>query len=283
MVSNQYSSNLCFFNYFIFYFFLNTASSLMAQGQLRAEGDSIPVVSYFTGKSNINTSPIGGICMMGGRKENDNAMRWFLRRAQGGDVLIMRASGADGYNTYLYKKLGVRVNSVETLVFKGATTHQSIIDKIDNAEAIWFAGGNQGNYIKYWKDNEIELALQRAINRNVVIGGTSAGMAILGEYVWTGERIVTQFLNIPILSGIITDTHFSERDRMGRHKNFIKEVNGKGIAADENTAICIVDGMAYVYGHASHDDNAFFIDNDMSVIVVKGLPNGSLPFNLRKW
>ena len=35
--------------------------------------------------------------MMGGSVENDNAMRWFLERADGGDVLVLRASGSDGY------------------------------------------------------------------------------------------------------------------------------------------------------------------------------------------
>ena len=43
--------------------------------------------------------------MMGGATEDDNAMKWFLERANGGDVLILRASGSDGYNQYLYSQL----------------------------------------------------------------------------------------------------------------------------------------------------------------------------------
>ena len=37
---------------------------------------------------------------MGGASENDAAMAWFLERAGGGDVLVLRASGSDGYNDY---------------------------------------------------------------------------------------------------------------------------------------------------------------------------------------
>lgn len=243
-----------------------------------------PVTSFYTGNPNIVTIPAGGVCMMGGGTENDNAMRWFLNRAQGGDVLIMRASGSDGYNDYLYSELGSSVNSVETLVFSGVTEDESIIAKIDAAEAIWFAGGNQGKYVEFWKDNSIEDALQRAINRNVVIGGTSAGMAILGQFVWTGETIVTNFLRIPFLQGKITDTHFSERSRMDRLLGFIEETGAKGVAADEYTAICIdPSGLARVFGNEANDDIAFFIDESFEVISIKGTTNGSASFDLSTW
>lgn len=40
--------------------------------------------SYFTGDTtNVNTNPIGGTCLMGGNTENDEAMKWFLQRADG--------------------------------------------------------------------------------------------------------------------------------------------------------------------------------------------------------
>ena len=50
--------------------------------------------SYFTGNPvDAQAEPTGGICLMGGSTENDEAMRWFLRSANGGDVLVLRASG----------------------------------------------------------------------------------------------------------------------------------------------------------------------------------------------
>ena len=44
---------------------------------------------------------------MGGATENDNAMRWFLNLADGGDVVVLRTSGSDGYNDYMFNQLGV--------------------------------------------------------------------------------------------------------------------------------------------------------------------------------
>ena len=120
---------------------------------------------------------------MGGASENDNAMKWFLERSEGGDILVIRASGSDGYNDYLYSELGVAVNSVETIVFhdEQAASDSYVLEQITNAEAIWIAGGDQWDYISYWRGSPVSQIINENIaNKNIVIGGTSAGMAILG-------------------------------------------------------------------------------------------------------
>jgi cyanophycinase-like exopeptidase len=246
--------------------------------------------SYFTGNStDVSTSPQGGVCLMGGATEEDEAMKWFLNRADGGDVLVLRASGADGYNDYMYSQLGVTVNSVETIVFNDASASSEVYiqQKIAQAEAIWFAGGDQWNYITYWQGNAIESAINQAIGNGAVVGGTSAGMAILGGYRFTAENgtvtsptalanpydnNVTIGSNPFIASGsylenTITDTHYDNPDRKGRHVTFLARIlqdsgiTAKGIACDEYTAVCIDEnGMARVYGqYPTYDDNAYFI------------------------
>ena len=117
---------------------------------------------YATGNSNdIDVAPTFGICMMGGASENDNAMIWFLERANGGDVVVLRASGSDGYNNYMYSQLGVSVNSVTTFVIhnENGALNPYVLEKVENAEAIWFAGGDQYDYVSYFKDNAMEDAL----------------------------------------------------------------------------------------------------------------------------
>lgn len=68
--------------------------------------------TYFTGNTeDLITTPSGGICLMGGASEDDEAMKWFLNRANGGDVLVLRTSGgSNGYNEYMYSDLGVTLN-----------------------------------------------------------------------------------------------------------------------------------------------------------------------------
>ncbi|HRW91049.1 MAG: cyanophycinase [Flavobacteriales bacterium] len=246
--------------------------------------------SYFTGNTtDAVTTPLGGLCLMGGATESDPAMVWFLQRATGGDVLVLRASGSDGYNDYFYTDLGVTVNSVETIVFNNATASSDpyVHQRIQQAEAIWFAGGDQWNYVSYWQGTAVDSLIREAITqRNVVIGGTSAGMAILAGLRFTAQNgTVTSvaalndpyasnvtldgstFMDAPGMEGVITDTHFDNPDRRGRLMTFIARSyvdNGSpafGIACEEYVAVCIGDdGLAHVYGeYPDYDDFAWFV------------------------
>jgi cyanophycinase-like exopeptidase len=98
----------------------------------------------------------------------------------GGDFVVLRASGADDYNDYIYGLCGC--DSVETLVFDrgAATADPFVVDTIRNAEAIFIAGGDQSNYIRYWKDTPVEDAINTVAAKPAPVGGTSAGMAVLG-------------------------------------------------------------------------------------------------------
>ncbi len=249
--------------------------------------------SYLTGNNtDIITKPSGGICLMGGSREDDNAMRWFLQKANGGDVLVLRTSGADGYNSYLYSELGVPINSVESIVChnKLASYEPYIIQRIQQAEAIWFAGGDQWTYISYWRNTPIDSVINSAIKqRNIVVGGTSAGMAIQGQYYFSAQngtvtsaqalsdpfnnRVTidtSSFIKHNLLYNTITETHFDNPDRKGRLVAFLARiitdygVFARAIACDEYTAVCIdTNGIARVFGgHPNYDDNAYFIQSN---------------------
>jgi cyanophycinase-like exopeptidase len=295
--------------------------------------------SYFTGNaSDIISNPEGGVCMMGGATEHDEAMKWFLQRANGGDVLVLRASGSSGYNNYLYTDLGITVNSVETIVFNdlNAANETYIQDKILKAEAIWFAGGNQWDYISYWRNTPISNLINDAIqNRNIVIGGTSAGMAILGKYYFSASngtvtsatavdnpydyRVTvdsTSFLNVNYMQDVITDSHYDDPNRKGRHIVFLARilsdygVAAKGIACNEYTSVCIDEnGLARVYGdYPNYPETAFFLQTNcelsdfspekcspstaldwdlngsaIRVYKVNGTNNGANTFDLNDW
>ena len=246
--------------------------------------------TYFTGNTNdLVVNPSGGICLSGGAVEHDNAMQWFLERANGGDILILRASGSDGYNNYFYSQLGVTVNSVETIVFNDASAANEtyIHQKIANAEAIWLAGGDQWDYVSYWRETAIDSLINDGLqNRNIVIGGHSAGMAVLGGIYFSAEfgtvtsstalanpydsdvKIDTlPFFKNDILDNVITDTHYDSPDRRGRHMTFLARaltdwnISARGIACDEYTAICIdTNGIANIFGeYPAYDEDVYFL------------------------
>lgn len=262
---------------------------LLASQYIRSQN----FASYFTGNSeDAITSPKGGICLMGGATEDDFAMRWFLQQADGGDILVLRTSGSDGYNDYLYSTLGVNVNSVESIVYSNPSPTQKayVLERIERAEGIWFAGGDQWNYISSWRntafDSLINLKIQQ---KKIVIGGTSAGMAIQGKYYFSAQNGTitsqealanpynpkvkvdsTSFLKNKFLEEVITDTHFDNPDRKGRLVVFLARINvdyqvaAKAISCDEYTAVCIdTNGIARVFGgDPQYDDNAYFVQTN---------------------
>ena len=86
---------------------MKKTATALAMVFLYIVGNSQSYTSFFTGNStDLVTQPIGGVCLMGGAGESDEAMIWFLERAAGGDVVVLRATGSDGYNDYMYLDLG---------------------------------------------------------------------------------------------------------------------------------------------------------------------------------
>ena len=209
----------------------------------------------------------------------DEGFKWMIEKSGGGDFLVIGWN--NNYNEKIYN-LG-KVNSVETIIVssrKDANSPENI-QKIKNAEAIFIAGGNQSHYIEFWKNSKLLEAINEKVNK-IPVGGLSAGMAILGEYYYAStpdehclssedalndpfhedlNKIGNNFLHIDLLKNTITDTHYSERDRQGRHVAFMSRLIEKnkvyGIGIDEFTAVCIdVEGKAKIVGEGC----AFFLE-----------------------
>ena len=267
------------------------------------------------------------IVLMGGSTDVDQALQWMIERAQGGDVIILRASGSTGYNEYIYG-LG-KVNSVETLLIdsREKAMKEAVGKRIREAEMVFIAGGDQWNYVKYWKDSEVSKAIKYLVDeKKIPIGGTSAGCAVLSGYIFdarhgsayskdvmlnpydTTVSVSKSFIQVPFLENTISDQHYSQRERPGRHLTFmarmIKDFNvqqPKGIGVDEKTAVCIdKNGNAVVFG----TNNAQFLFSNskpeqcvqgkalhwnrnrkaINVIRIRGTEQGSpLTFTLTKW
>jgi cyanophycinase len=204
-----------------------------------------------------------------------------LRKAGGGDAVTIRASCADGMNKPLLDTGAV--SSASTLLFhsREAASDPFVVETIRKASALFIAGGDQWNYIRYWKGTPVEDVIDDLVKRGVPIGGSSAGLAVLGQFSFSAENdstnskialanpfdktvtIEDRFIHIPLLAGIITDTHFVRRDRLGRTLVFLARLihDGKtrpasSIAVDQDNAVLLEpDGSARLSGTG----NAYFI------------------------
>jgi cyanophycinase len=215
---------------------------------------------------------------MGGGADVNAAFTWWKPYIAGGDVVVLRASGGGGYNSYLFNDIG-GCDSVETLLVtsKALAEDPYVAWTIAHAEAVFMAGGDQAKYLTNWKDTAASAAIMKAYQRGAVIGGTSAGCAVLGEFIFAAYNdsvysdealgdpynmymtLERDFLAIPLLAGVITDSHFADRDRMGRLVGFLARIvedgwapSPIGIGIDEETAIVAgPDGQGKVLGSGS--------------------------------
>jgi cyanophycinase len=265
-------------------------------------------------------TPRGGLALMGGGKQ-DPALKYLCERANGGDFLILRANTEDDYAQKVNEEIRALcpLNSAATIVFseREDSDDPKLLERISQAEAIFIAGGDQSNYVRFWQDTRVEDAINRHVAAGKPIGGSSAGFAVLGEFSFSSMidtihspaaladpygnevTISRDFLRIPLLAGIITDTHFAKRDRMGRLVVFMARILQDGwakqvraIAVEEGAAVLLEpDGQAKVIGSGP----AYFLEAknspkvcrrktplSFSGISVHRVPSGA-SFNVKDW
>src|SRR6202041_1940247 len=220
-----------------------------------------------------------GIALMGGGGDLDEAFRWLCGKANGGDFLILRAQGKDDYNRYVNKLC--QMNSVATLVIpnRKAAGEPQVAQMIRQATVIFIAGGDQSRYVDLWKGTPLQEALNAHVTAGKPMGGSSAGLAVLGQFVYgaldnksndadlTSREVladpyakrvtlVRDFLKVPGFDNTLVDSHFAKRDRMGRSLGFLARIVADGrskspreIAIDEKSALLVeVNGRAKVAG-----------------------------------
>ena len=216
------------------------------------------------------------LVLMGGGPDVDDAFKWMINKSGGGNFVVIRASGTDAYNPYIYAMGGV--SSIETIIIpsRDAANDPFVISRIKGAEALFIAGGDQSDYINNWQGTLVESALQYLTSKNIPIGGTSAGMSVMGQYTFAAlkgtitspsalsnpyDKAVTlgrDFLTLPNMNGLITDPHLDSRDRMGRLITFMARivndgwsVMARGIGVDVETALLMDNGTASLVGVGS--------------------------------
>ncbi|MGK7918229.1 MAG: cyanophycinase, partial [Prochloraceae cyanobacterium] len=243
---------------------------------------------------NVNSTspqPNPAIMLIGGAEsdtegEND-ATGWFLKRADGGDYLVLRHGEVrtqakwicDNYDSFVSSAAELAINTRE------AANDPDVEQYIRDAEALFIAGGDQNAYQDTWEGTYVEDAINYLINeKGVPVAGTSAGMAILGEYYYAPARrngVLSSeiledpfhrntedidradFIDIPFLKNTITDTHLDRlkrpqypETRYGRLFGFLARVvddNGipaYGIGSEEGAFVAIdEEGIATVFGN----------------------------------
>ncbi len=182
--------------------------------------------------------------------------REFVRRAGGdqADIVIfpqpsiLKTTGAD----YVQFFLDCGARSARSLDFR--TREESgadeFVDAVKSASGIFISGGTQMRLPATIGGTPLESAILEAYQRGVIIGGTSAGAAVMpkvmiayGKGGPTPREGIAQFSpGLGLTNKIVFDQHFRQRDRLGRLLYLIAAHPGLlGVGIDENTAAIVED------------------------------------------
>jgi cyanophycinase len=220
--------------------------------------------------------PQGYICAVGGGSEGTNDWNrapysWIVEKADSGKIVVLSVNDETTWIPDYFESLGassaynLRINS------RTLADSQAMYDSIVAADGIFIKGGNQYNYINYWKGTLTEEAIKVVFNRGGVVSGTSAGAMVLGEHdlsakygtYYPDDALPNPFISqshvesdfLKLIPGVLFDTHVIERARQGRMVPLFVKLQSDGIndativGIDDRTAICISpDGTGTVMG-----------------------------------
>ncbi|MBD2004872.1 MULTISPECIES: cyanophycinase [Cyanophyceae] len=223
-----------------------------------------------TGETTPVTNARGQLVIIGGAEDKEGdctILREFVRRAGGTQARIVVMTVATGLpdevgRTYteVFERLGVDdVRIVDTANREDGSDPRAL-EAIEKATGVFFTGGDQARITSNLKGTEVDAAIHRRYAEGIVVGGTSAGAAMMPDImIIEGDSETNPRVNVVemgpgmgFLPGVVIDQHFLQRGRMGRLISALAQqpaVLGFGI--DENTAIAISDNKFEVIGEGA--------------------------------
>ena len=139
------------------------------------------------------------------------------------------------------KKLGIEEVLAPTSAESNAATQADLIAKIRRCGGVWISGGQQSRIAQAYAGTDVETALQELLDRGGVIGGTSAGAAIMTkQMIASGKDKPEMAIGFDLLPDGIIDQHFTERNRVERLRAAIAQNPQRfGLGIDEATAVIV--------------------------------------------
>jgi cyanophycinase len=191
----------------------------------------------------------GTLFLAGGGSLPDPAHQRFLELAGGSKgklVVIPTAHGkADrleqlkGYTWWKSQPLG-------SVVFlhtrnRDQANDPDFVKPLAEATAVWMSGGDQSLLTAAYRGTAVEREMHKLLDRGGVVGGTSAGAAVMSAVMITGGNPHAQVgEGFGLLSGIVVDQHFQNRNRKDRLLDVLeKNPEYLGLGIDEETAVIV--------------------------------------------
>lgn len=220
----------------------------------------LTLVTCFLISTNNFAQTKGKLVIIGGVQTTEIVQK-FVELAGGpkAKIIIIPNAGSDPVKWSKVQKLEFEEFGAEAdyLLFTRETADDEInLDKMDWANAVFFLGGDQSDLTRDMLNTKLLSKVFDIYNNGGVVGGSSAGAAVMSEVMITGNELVNKdssasFITIEkgnvevkqgfgFLKNSIVDQHFLKRKRHNRTISaLIEHPNLFGIAIDESTGIIV--------------------------------------------
>jgi cyanophycinase len=208
--------------------------------------------------------PSGTLLIHGGGEVPDDVLQKFIGLAggQGAPIVVLpiaaadELSGAASQETRLFTRAGA--TNVKSLRARSREEIDSPEFELalKKARGVWFSGGRQWRFVDAYLGTQAEALFQDVLARGGVIGGSSAGASIQGEYMPRGSPLGNAEMmaegyerGLGFLPGVAMDQHFTQRQRHADMTSLMRVYPQLlGIGLDEGTAIVVQQSTARIMG-----------------------------------
>jgi cyanophycinase len=193
--------------------------------------------------------PRGALVICGGGRLPEAVLNRFVELAGGAEarIVVIPTAGSDTAIRFAVASLDrwrargpAAVQMLHTRS-RAEANDPVFLQPLAEATGVWFSGGDQSRLSDSYVDTAVEAHLKALVERGGVVGGTSAGAAIMTRVMITGGRTTaTQGRGLDLLPGAVVDQHFLKRNRLGRMLGLLAEHPGlAGFGIDESTALVL--------------------------------------------
>ncbi|MEO1067731.1 MAG: cyanophycinase [Cyanobacteria bacterium J06638_6] len=209
----------------------------------------------------------GPLVIIGGAEDRDGdylVLREFVRAAGGinAHIAVMTAAttlpeevGEDYIR--VFERLGADAIDLVHTERREDAERESNLKKVERATGIFFTGGDQSRIVEFIKGTPLGKVIHRRHQEGAVIGGTSAGAAIMPDQMIVGGASVSNASvgavdmgpGMGFMPEIVVDQHFAERGRLGRLlAALVLQPAVLGLGIDEDTGIIVTGDEFEVVG-----------------------------------
>jgi cyanophycinase len=211
--------------------------------------------------------PKGTLFIVGGGPQPPALVKRFVELAGGSHarIVVFGMASSDGVTTGVDKANelhGYGAEAFNLFITPAEANSDSVIRRLDGITGVWFGGGDQVKLMAALRGTRVDSLIHARYLAGAVIGGTSAGAAVMSTPMLTGDEkhkggarppadsndaymtiardnIITAS-GFGLIHGAVVDQHFIRRRRNNRLLSVVLEGPVHlGVGIDESTAVIV--------------------------------------------